>query len=307
MPNETRSRSGEPPSANGASARTARLLISCPDRQGVVARVAGFLADEGANILDADQHTDPASRSFFMRVEFEGGPEVADRSAFESRFGPLADDLGLKWEVRWPGRVKRIAILAGPSTHCVSDLLWRFDSGELAGEVTRVVSNHTASARFAEQFGRAFDHEEVRKGAEAEQEAAVRAILEADDAQDGGLDLIILARYMRVLSPAFVDRFAGRIINIHHSFLPAFQGARPYHRAFDRGVKLIGATSHYVTADLDEGPIIAQDVVRVSHRDTIEDLVRKGRDLERVVLAEAVRAHLDDRVLVHGPRTIVFD
>ncbi|MBZ0172481.1 MAG: formyltetrahydrofolate deformylase [Phycisphaerales bacterium] len=290
---------------------TARVLIHCPDRTGVIARVSSFLAERGLNILDADQHTDPDTGRFFMRVEFDAGTDAMPggdaRVSVERDFdhhvgGPLAMDASF----RWPGRTKRIAVLAGPSLHCAADLLWRVSTGEMRCEVTRVISNHEAAGDLASRFGLPFDHLPVTPGMKAEQEQRVAALLDGDQA-DGGLDLIVLARYMQILSDGFVSVHPARIINIHHSFLPAFAGAKPYHQAFERGVKLIGATSHYATAELDDGPIIAQQTAHVSHRDTVDDLVRKGRDLERTVHAEAVRLHLDDRVLVEGRKTVVFD
>lgn len=283
---------------------TARLLIACPDQTGVVARVAGLLADRGRNILDADQHSDPADGRFFMRVAFEAPPDEPgeSREALTDAIAALADNLGMTWDLHWPAVRRRAVILCSRQTHCVADLLWRGSIGELNADITRVISNHEDARKLAESFGHPYDVMPVTRGTKAEQERAVIERIEADRA-----DLVVLARYMQILSPAFVDRFAGRIINIHHSFLPAFAGAKPYHRAFERGVKIIGATAHYVTADLDEGPIIAQQTRGVSHRDTVDDLVRKGRDLERVVLAEAVRLHLDDRVITDGNKTIVFD
>lgn len=291
---------------------TARLLIRCPDRSGVIARAAAFLAEAGLNILDADQHTDPDTGRFFMRFEFDRGagdpmPDTHARAEIEQAFrdavgGPLSMDASF----RWPGRPKRIAVLAGPSLHCAADLLWRVSTGEIPCEVTRVISNHDAASQLAQRFGVPFDHLPVTRDTKPAQEAQIAELLEQDSA-DGGLDLIVLARYMQILSDAFTDVRPGMIVNIHHSFLPAFAGARPYHQAFERGVKLIGATGHYATADLDEGPIIAQRVAHVSHRDTVDDLVRKGRDLERTTLAEAVRLHLDDRVLIEGRKTIVFE
>ena len=290
---------------------TARVL-RCPDREGVIARVASFLADAGLNILDADQHTDPGTGRFFMRVEFDRGsepmPDADHRASIESDFAhAVATPLSMHASFRWPGRTKRIAVLVGPSLHCAADLLWRVSTGEIDAEVTRVISNHDAAGDLADRFGHPFHHLPVTKDTKPEQEAEIAALLDAD-AQDGrGLDLVVLARYMQILSDGFTAARPGLIINIHHSFLPAFAGARPYHQAFERGVKLIGATSHYATADLDEGPIIAQRTAHVSHRDTVEDLVRKGRDLERTTLAEAVRLHLGDRVLIEGRKTIVFD
>lgn len=288
---------------------TARVLIRCPDRTGIIARVSGFLAGRGLNILDADQHTD--SGRFFMRVEFDAGggamPPEGEQAEIERVFAEdVAGPLSMDAFFRWPGRVKRIAVLAGPSLHCAADLLWRVSTAELPCEVTRVISNHEAAGDLASRFGLAFNHLPVTSETKTRQEQQISALLD-EDRRRGGLDLIVLARYMQVLSGEFVGAHPAGIINIHHSFLPAFAGAKPYHQAFDRGVKLIGATSHYATADLDEGPIIAQQTARVSHRDTVDDLVRKGRDLERTVLAEAVRLHLDDRVLVEGRKTVVFE
>ncbi len=292
---------------------TARVLIRCPDRSGVVARVASFLAEAGLNILDADQHTDPMTGRFFMRVEFDAGadspmPGTDDRARIEREFtAAVAEPLSMDAFFRWPVRTKRIAVLAGPSLHCAADLLWRVSTGEINAEVTRIISNHESAGDLADRFGHPFHCLPVTKDTKSQQEAAIANLLDADRDSPEGLDLIVLARYMQILSDDFTAARPGRIINIHHSFLPAFKGAKPYHQAFERGVKLIGATSHYATADLDEGPIIAQRVAHVSHRDRVEDLVRKGRDLERTTLAEAVRLHLDDRVLIEGRKTIVFD
>lgn len=292
---------------------TARILIRCPDRAGVIARVASFLAGAGLNILDADQHTDPGTGRFFMRIEFDRGsgnpmPDADDRARTESDFtAAVAEPLAMDASFRWPGRTKRIAVLVGPSLHCAADLLWRVSTGEIACEVTRVISNHDAARQLAERFGHPFHHLPVAESNKPLQEAAIADLIDADQHDPAGLDLIVLARYMQILSDTFTAARPGLIINIHHSFLPAFAGAKPYHQAFERGVKLIGATSHYATADLDEGPIIAQNTAHVSHRDTVDDLVRKGRDLERTTLADAVRLHLDDRVLIEGSKTIVFD
>lgn len=292
---------------------TARVLIRCPDRSGVIARVATYLADAELNVLDADQHTDPDTGRFFMRVEFDAGaaapmPEADARARIEADFARgVAEPLSMDASFRWPGRTKRVAVLVGPSLHCCADLLWRVSTGEINCEVTRVISNHAGAGALADRFGHAFDHLPVSKETKPEQEAGIARLLDADASGPGGLDLIVLARYMQILSDGFTTARPGLIINIHHSFLPAFAGAKPYHQAFERGVKLIGATSHYATADLDEGPIIAQRTAHVSHRDTVDDLVRKGRDLERTTLSEAVRLHLDDRVLIEGCKTIVFD
>lgn len=280
---------------------TARLLISCPDRAGVIAAVTGLVRDLGGNILDADQHTDPDQRRFFMRLEIDrAGFDLASREP-PSPWTELAREFEMDWTLT-DGRPKRVAVFAGPATHCVADLLWRARTGEMDAEVVAVVSNHENARAFAEPLGFPFHLIEVTPETRADAERRALDLLRETRA-----DLVVLARYMQILSPAFVGAFPQRIINIHHSFLPAFLGARPYHQAFERGVKLIGATSHYVTDDLDQGPIIAQSTAPISHRDTIDDLVRKGRDLERVVLAHAVRMHLQDRVIVHANKTVVFE
>lgn len=286
----------------GWAVATTRLLIECPDARGVVARVASLIADTGGNILDADQHTDPDTRRFFMRVEFEPADDQ-DAAAFEAALAPVAGELSIVYRLRWAGAApRRVAVVCSKETHCLSDLLWRSANGEFAGgEVVLVASNHETGRGLAEQAGVPFVFVPVGEDGKSAQEARLLSAIES-----AGADLVVLARYMQILSPAAVARYAERVINIHHSFLPAFAGARPYHQAFERGVKLIGATSHYVTDELDEGPIIAQQTARVSHRDAVAEMVRKGRDLERVVLADAVRLHLEDRVLVSGRRTVVF-
>lgn len=272
-----------------------RLLVSCDDRCGVVAGVTAAVSASGGNILDVDQHADPLTGSFCMRVAFEG---MTDRNGLETAL----DELGISYRIHRASPLARMAILCSKQTHCVADLLWRASIGELPATVTRVISNHTDAEQLAETFGYQYTELPVTKETKASQESEVLKLLE-----DDGVELVVLARYMQVLSEGFVERYADRIINIHHSFLPAFPGGRPYHRAFERGVKLIGATAHYVTAELDEGPIIAQRTAHVTHRDGVEDLIRKGRDLERVVLAEAVRMHLEDRVLIENGRTVVFE
>ena len=280
---------------------TARLLIACPDARGVVAAVASFLAQHGANILEADQHTDPGSRQFFMRIEFETSGLDAPVDALRRAFEPIARERAMAVRMQ-EARRRRTAVLCSRQTHCVADLLWRATTDELGAELAMVVSNHTDAQPFAAQLGVPYHHVPVTPEDKGSQHARILDML-----TDAGVELVVLARYMQVLPPPFIAAFPSRIINIHHSFLPAFAGARPYHQAFAKGVKLIGATAHYVTPELDEGPIIAQQTAAVTHRDTIEDMVRKGRDLERVVLAQAVRLHLADKVLVHAGRTIVFD
>ncbi|MEM1166784.1 MAG: formyltetrahydrofolate deformylase [Planctomycetota bacterium] len=284
---------------------TARLLISCPDARGVVASVTSFIHDRGGNIVDLDQHVDPDSNAFFMRVEVERGTLDIGPGEFDESFAPVRERFLLNARCEWCDRPKRVAIFVSQEDHCLADLLWRFGRGELGGEaggeVVGVISNHEVCRAQVEAGGLAFHHLPVTPETKAEQERTAMALLGELD-----VDLVILARYMQVLTPRFVAAYPSRIINIHHSFLPAFAGARPYHRAHERGVKLIGATSHYVTDELDEGPIIAQRTAGVTHRDAVADLVRKGRDLERLVLAEAARVHLDDRVLTLGRRTVVF-
>ena len=277
---------------------TTRLLLACPDRPGLIARVSGFLADAGLNIVDADQHSTAEGR-FFMRMVFTPVPE-GERAELQRRFQEeVAGPFEMEHRFAESSQRKRVAIMVSREDHCLSDLLWRWRSGELAGELTAVVSNHPDHAAQVESVGLPFHHLPVESGS---REAAERRALELL----GEVDLLVLARYMQILSADFLGGLGAPAINIHHSFLPAFVGADPYRRAHERGVKLIGATAHYVTADLDAGPIIDQDVTRVSHRDEVADMVRIGRDIERLVLARAVAAHLDDRVLLDGERTIVF-
>jgi formyltetrahydrofolate deformylase len=274
----------------------ATLLVSCPDRKGIVASLAQTLYGHGANILDADQHTDTLAGMFFQRIRFDMATMTTDRVSLEAGIREVAGRFGMEWRLAYAERVKRIAIFVSKYDHCLYDLLQRHGVGELACEVAAVVSNHADLQPVAQHFGVPFHH--LPKAREAEQ-------LELLDRER--VDLVVLARYMQILSPAFVARWPSRIINIHHSFLPAFVGAKPHQQAYERGVKLIGATAHYVTDALDEGPIIEQGVVRCSHKDSIEDLQRKGRDLEETVLGAAVRWHLDDRILVYAGKTVVFD
>ncbi|MBB4662607.1 formyltetrahydrofolate deformylase [Conexibacter arvalis] len=283
---------------------TARLLISCADRRGIVAAVSRFLFDHGANILDADQHTtDPEGGTFFMRMEFHlegldvGGPEL-ERS-FAERVG---EPFGMEWRIAYACRPKRVALLVSREEHCLLDLLWRWRRGDLDAEIALVLSNHRDAERDVRGFEVPFAHVPVERGRKPEAEAAMLALLR----EHGPFDLVVLARYMQILSGDFLAAAGAPLINIHHSFLPAFAGADPYQRASERGVKIIGATAHYVTEELDAGPIIEQDVAHVSHRDDVPDLVRIGRDIERTVLARAVARHLADRVLVHENKTVVF-
>ena len=279
-------------------AETTRLLLACPDRPGLIATVSGFLADAGLNIVDVDQHSTAAGR-FFMRMVFDS-PAPEDRAALEERFErEIAAPAEMEHSFAEAGLRKRLAVMVSREDHCLSDLLWRWRNGHLGGEIAVVVSNHEDLGDQVEALGIPFHHVPVTRETKAEAE---RGALEAV----GEVDLLVLARYMQILSPGFLAELGAPAINIHHSFLPAFVGADPYARAHERGVKLIGATAHYVTAELDAGPIIDQDVVRVGHGDEVPDLVRIGRDVERLVLARAVTAHLEDRVLIDGERTVVF-
>ena len=280
----------------------ATLLVSCPDRRGIVASLAQVLYGHGANILDSDQHTDSAASLFFQRLRFDLAELMTDKVALERSLAELGERFQMQYRLVYQAKRKRIAIFVSKYDHCLYDLLLRHRAGELSGDIAAIISNHPDLAGVAEQFGVPFHVFEKNPQTKLAQEDKERELL-----ADLGADLIVLARYMQVMSESFCAAFPQRIINIHHSFLPAFVGGKPYHQAYARGVKLIGATAHYATAVLDEGPIIEQDVVRASHRDAVDDLVRKGRDLEKVVLARAVRSHLDDRVLVYGNKTVVFD
>ncbi len=280
---------------------TARLLASCPDRPGIVAAVSGFLFERGANLVTADQYSsDPKGGSFFLRMSFRLEGLADGREALEAAFAAeVAERFGMDWRVSYGADVRRVAIMVSRYDHCLMDLLWRWRRGELPLELVGVISNHPDLEGPVADFGVPFHHVPVAGEEKAAAEQAQLALLD-------GVDLVILARYMQILSPSFLDRLGAPVINIHHSFLPAFAGAGPYERARERGVKLIGATAHYATEDLDQGPIIEQDVLRVNHRYTGADLERVGRDVERVVLARAVRSHLEDRILVDGERAIVF-
>jgi formyltetrahydrofolate deformylase len=282
---------------------TARLLIQCADRPGIVAAVSQFLFAHRANIVQADQFsTNEDGGRFFMRMEFALEGLDVSPTELEDGFGrEVAGGFEMDWRVRYSERRVRTAILVSRFDHCLMELLWRWRRGELPIDLRLVISNHDRLRTDVEGFGLPYHHLPVTKETRAEQEAAITALCERDD-----IDLIVLARYMQVLSPNVTERYAGRIINIHHSFLPAFAGADPYGRAYDRGVKLIGATAHYATNDLDEGPIIEQDVGTISHRDSREALIRLGREVERSVLARAVEWHIEDRVFVHGNKTVVF-
>ncbi|MGF1935193.1 MAG: formyltetrahydrofolate deformylase [Nostoc sp. ChiQUE02] len=280
---------------------TATLLISCPDQRGLVAKFANFIYSNGGNIIHADQHTDFAAGLFLTRIEWQLEGFNLPREFIAPAFNAIAQPLDAQWEIRFSDTVPRIAIWVSRQDHCLFDLIWRQRAKEFVAEIPLIISNHSNLKVVAEQFNLDFQHIPINKDNKAEQEAKQLELL-----RNYKIDLVVLAKYMQIVSADFISQFP-QIINIHHSFLPAFIGANPYHRAFERGVKIIGATAHYATADLDAGPIIEQDVVRVSHRDEVDDLVRKGKDLERVVLARAVRSHLQNRVLVYGNRTVVFE
>jgi formyltetrahydrofolate deformylase len=279
---------------------TMRLLLSCPDRPGIIAGVSGFLARAGCNIVDADQHSS-SSGKFFMRLVFDP-PDGADTAELQRTFGfEVAEALGMEHSFAEAGRVKRVGLMASREEHCLLDLLWRLRRGELEGEPALVISNHADHKGVVGELGIPFHHVPIPSGDKAAAEAQALELL-----HDAGVELLVLARYMQILSADFLERLEAPAINIHHSFLPAFAGSQPYEQAWERGVKLIGATAHYVTEELDAGPIIEQETARVTHRDEPDDLARLGRDLERLVLARAVRAHLEDRVIVDGTRTLVF-
>ena len=281
---------------------TATLLITCPDAKGIVAAIADFLYQHNANILHADQHQDAENNLFLMRVEWDIANFNLAENDFEPAFVPIAAKFSMHWQLKMSERKTRVAIMVSQYDHCLADLLHRHKSGELACEIPLIISNHRDTEALVKFYGIDFHHVAVSKDNKAEAEGVQFKLF-----ADYNIDLIVLARYMQILSPDFVARYPQKIINIHHSFLPAFIGARPYHRAFERGVKLIGATAHYVTEVLDEGPIIEQDIDRISHRDQVEDLIQKGRDLERIVLSKAVRWHIENRILLYANKTVIFD
>ncbi|HEY9822124.1 MAG TPA: formyltetrahydrofolate deformylase [Candidatus Sericytochromatia bacterium] len=281
---------------------TATLLVSCPDQRGLVAKIANFIYSNGGNIIHADQHTDFAAGLFLTRIEWQLDGFNLPRDLIGPAFNAIAQPLQAKWQLHFSDTVPRIAIWVSRQDHCLFDLIWRHRAKEFLAEIPLIISNHPDLKDVATQFGIDYHHIPITKDNKPEQEAKQLELL-----HQYTIDLVVLAKYMQILSADFISKFPQSIINIHHSFLPAFVGANPYHKAYDRGVKIIGATAHYVTADLDAGPIIEQDVVRVSHRDDVPDLIRKGKDLERVVLARGVRSHLQNRVLVYGNRTVVFE
>lgn len=281
---------------------TAILLVDCPDRKGILAAIANFIHHHGGNVLHADQHQDNKRGLFFMRIEWDLKDFDLDNSAFAKEFEPVAQQFQIRWQVEYSHQRPRAAIFVSRYLHCLVDLLYRQKVGELNCTFPLIISNHPDAQALADFHHIPYHHIPVDAARKPEAERMQRELLRRHS-----IDLVVLARYMQVLSPDFVACFPRRIINVHHSFLPAFSGARPYRAAFERGVKLIGATGHYVTEALDDGPIIEQDVVRISHRDQVEDLTQKGRDLERVVLARAVRWHLEHRILCYGNKTVIFD
>ena len=281
---------------------SATLLITCPDAKGIVAAIADFLYQHNANILHADQHQDAENSLFLMRVEWDLKDFSLDEASFARAFEIIAKTYKMTWELKLSADKPRMAIMVSQYDHCLADLLHRYKNNELQCDIPLIISNHLNAQKLAEFYGIPFFHIPVEKDKKKEAEAEQFALF--DEYQ---VDFIVLARYMQILSEDFVKRYPQRVINIHHSFLPAFIGAKPYHRAFERGVKLIGATSHYVTEVLDEGPIIEQDIDRISHRDQVEDLIQKGRDLERIVLYKAVRWHIENRILIYGNKTVIFD
>jgi formyltetrahydrofolate deformylase len=283
------------------AAATSTLLVSCPDRRGIVAALAQVLHGHGANILDSDQHTDSTAGIFFQRICFDTSELLSDRTALTRAIGEVAERMEMQFRLSDSATRKRLAIFVSRTDHCLYDLLLRHRAGELHCDIPLIVSNHPDLKPVADQFGIAFEVFPITAASKAAQEDRELELLEAHS-----IDVIAMARYMQILSGDFISHYPSRIINIHHSFLPAFSGGRPYQQASERGVKLIGATAHYATVDLDEGPIIEQDVIRTSHRDSVADLTRKGRDVERSVLSHAVRWHLEDRVLVYGNKTVVF-
>ena len=278
------------------------LLLSCADRPGLVSRISHFIYERGGNILDLDEHVDPVEKTFFIRVSWSTENFSIPVSGLEEAFTPLAKEFNASWKIRFTGLKTRVAIFVSRYDHCLQEILWRNSIGEFTIDIALIVSNHPDLGSLATHHGIPFHFCPVSRANKLEIEQQ-----EIDLLDKHSIDTIVLARYMQVLSSQFVNRYPGQIINIHHSFLPAFVGSSPYRQAYERGVKIIGATSHYVTEELDQGPIIEQDIVRISHKDTLDDLVRKGRDLERLVLAHALRLHSEHRILVNGKKTVVFE
>ncbi|WP_028589649.1 formyltetrahydrofolate deformylase [Paenibacillus massiliensis] len=287
--------------AHTTHANRARMLISCPDGPGIVAAVSRFLHEHGANIVQSDQYTmDPEGGMFFMRVEFDLPELDSSLPGLEQDFGQVASQFNMDWTITNVSRKKKLAIFVSKEDHCLVELLWQWQAGDLDADIAMVISNHPDMKEYVESFGIPYHHVPVTADTKAEAERQQLELIGNE------IDVIILARYMQIISPKFIEHYRNRIINIHHSFLPAFVGGKPYAQAYNRGVKIIGATAHYVTEELDGGPIIEQDVQRVSHRDDVNELKRIGRTIERVVLARAVKWHVEDRILVHENKTVVF-
>jgi formyltetrahydrofolate deformylase len=278
------------------------LLLSCKDRIGLVSRISHFIFERGGNILDLDEHVDPIEKIFFIRISWDMKNFSIPPAELEDAFRPLAREFDATWSINFEGRRLRTAIFVSKYDHCLREILWRQSLGEFKMEIPVIISNHPALEPIAKRYNIPYHVFPITKENKFDQEIKELELLEEHQ-----IDTIVLARYMQILSPHFVNKYPNRIINIHHSFLPAFIGSKPYQQAYERGVKIIGATSHYVTEDLDEGPIIEQDIIRISHKDTINDLVRKGRDLERRILSQALLYHTEHRILVHGKKTIIFE
>lgn len=281
---------------------TAILLLSCPDRKGIVAGVSKFVSEHNGNILDAAQYSVQPENMLFMRVEWDMEGFTLSRDDLKEAIAPLAEQFSMKWKIHFSDYIPKMAIFVSRHVYCFHDLILRHQMGEFRAEIPLVISNHLDMESLADHFGLTYRYYPISPENKAGQEKKEIAELERE-----GVDLIVLARYMQILSGEFVRRYHGKIINIHHSFLPAFAGSSPYQQAYNRGVKIIGATSHYVTEILDEGPIITQDVIKITHKDSVDNMKLKGKDLERIVLAKAVRLHLEHRILVHGSKTIIFD
>jgi formyltetrahydrofolate deformylase len=281
---------------------TAILLLSCADQKGLVASISNFIADNGGNIINLDEHVDCDAKMFFIRVEWEIGNLKFGKDEIHSKFKPLADKFNAKWKIEFAVEKPKLAIFVSKYDHALQEILWRYKLGEFNVKISAIISNHNNLSLLAKNYDIPFYHFPITKENKVKQEESEIELLRKLD-----VDLIVLARYMQILSSNFVSKFPNKIINIHHSFLPAFMGGNPYKQAYERGVKMIGATSHFVTNDLDEGPIIAQDIVRISHKDSVKDLVRKGRDLERLVLAKGLHCFFKHRVLVYKGKTIVFE
>ncbi len=281
---------------------TATLLLSCPDRRGLVSRISHFIFERGGNIINLDEHVDSQEERFFLRVAWDMKEFTVAPDDLNGAFLPMAKEFNAEWTIKLNRNKRRLAIFVSKYDHCLQEILWRHGLGDFEADPALIISNHPDLKFLADRYQIPFHIFPVTAKNKADQEEKELALLEKEK-----IDTIILARYMQVLSPIFVRKYPNRILNIHHSFLPAFAGSNPYKQAYERGVKIVGATSHYVTDVLDEGPIIEQDIIRITHKDSLEDLIRKGRDLERLVLARALRLHLQDRVLVHGNKTIVFE